>query len=139
MNNIQIQNQELIKISETEINGVLTPSVSARNLHSFLESKRQFSDWIKAKIERLRLQENVDFITISQNCEIANGGYKTILEYFVTIDIAKHIAMMENTDRGFEVRNYFIRLRRKTLPFTAEISGATTQQYNQSNQDRTCP
>ena len=72
MNEIQIQNQELVQISETEINGVLTPSVSARNLHSFLESKRQFSDWIKAKIERLRLQENVDFITISQNCEIAN-------------------------------------------------------------------
>ena len=111
------QNQELIQISETEINGALTPSVSARDLHSFLESKRQFSDWVKAKIERLRLQENIDFICLSQFCETQrkdgqNGVVKST-EYFVTIDIAKHIAMMENTDRGFEVRNYFIECEKK--------------------------
>ena len=117
MSNLQNQTQELVQISESEINGVLTPSVSARDLHSFLESKRQFSDWIKAKIERLRLQENIDFVCLSQFCETqrkdGQNGLTKSTEYFVTIDIAKHIAMMENTDRGFEVRNYFIECEKR--------------------------
>ena len=45
-----IQNQELIQISETEINGVLIKTVSARDLHSFLEVGKDFSTWIKNRI-----------------------------------------------------------------------------------------
>ena len=96
---------ELIKIENKEINNEAVQTVCARDLHAFLESKRQFADWIKAKLERLRLIENKDFVTILS--KTPNGGRPT-LEYFVTLDVAKHIAMMKNTDRGFEVRNYFI-------------------------------
>lgn len=103
---------ELIKIEDKEIDNRAVQTVSARELHKFLESKRQFSDWIKAKLERLRLVENKDFIIISQNCETIdkNGNKKVSVanEYFINLDTAKHIAMMENTDRGFEVRDYFI-------------------------------
>ena len=98
---------ELIKLNEVNIGDETVQTVNARDLHAFLGSKRQFSDWIKAKLERLRLVENKDFITISQSCEKPLGGRPT-LEYFITLDTAKHIAMMENTDRGFEVRDYFI-------------------------------
>ena len=56
-----IQNQGLFQISEIEINGTLTKTVNARDLHSFLESKQDFSTWIKNRIEKydfiLRLKE----------------------------------------------------------------------------------
>jgi hypothetical protein len=35
------------------------------------------------------------------------------VEYFLTIDAAKHIAMMSGTDRGFDVRDYFIECERR--------------------------
>lgn len=105
---------ELIRISEVTINNALVKTVNSRELHSFLGSKRQFSDWIKIKLERLRAKENQDFCSISQSCEKPLGGRPTT-EYYVTLDIAKHIAMMENTDRGFEVRDYFIECEKQLL------------------------
>lgn len=117
--------QELVKIENKEINNEVIQTVNARDLHNFLESKRQFSDWIKTKLERLRAVENKDYLTISQNCEIANGGFKQILEYFITLDLAKHIAMMENTDRGFEVRDYFIECEKQQAQALKALSNVT--------------
>lgn len=105
---------QLIKLNETTLGGKEVNTVSARELHNFLESKRQFSDWIKAKIERLRLVENEHFVIFSQSCEKMSRGRPTE-EYFVTLEMAKHIALMENTDRGFEVRDYFIECERQLL------------------------
>ena len=59
------------------------------------------------------MQENKDFCTSSQLCDTANGGYVEKIEYHITLDTAKHIAMMENTDRGFEVRDYFIQCEKQ--------------------------
>ena len=56
---------ELIKISNVE--GKET--VNARELHDFLENKRQFSDWIKQRIEQYGFEPEKDFISVSQNCE----------------------------------------------------------------------
>lgn len=53
--------------------------------------------------------ENKDYSTISQKCEIANtGGFKEYWEYFLTVDCAKNVSMMENTDNGALCRKYFI-------------------------------
>ena len=112
---------ELIKIENKEINNEAVQTVCARDLHAFLESKRQFADWIKAKLERLRLIENKDFVSISQTCEKPSGGRPTS-EYFITLDTAKHIAMMENTDRGFEVRDYFIECEKQQAKALKAIS-----------------
>ena len=40
MNEIQNQNQEMIKISEMEINGVKVQTVDAEDLYKFLEAKK---------------------------------------------------------------------------------------------------
>ena len=120
---------ELISLTQSAINGELQQTVNARELHAFLESKQDFSTWIKKKLERLRLQENKDFCTAPQIYGTANGGSAERLEYFITLDTAKHIAMMENTDSGFEVRDYFIecekKLREAIKPQPARVIGAT--------------
>ena len=72
MSDIALQNQELIQISETEINGVLIKTVSARDLHSFLESKQDFSTWIKNRIEKYGFVENQDFVRFHKKMEANN-------------------------------------------------------------------
>ena len=42
---------ELIKIETRKINQELVQTISARELHEFLESRQQFSDWIKNRIK----------------------------------------------------------------------------------------
>lgn len=115
---------ELIKIENTTIGDAYVPTVDARDLHQFLESKQQFSDWIKKRIEKLRLLENKDYILISEVYEIKNsrGGDRKSLHYAITLDVAKHIALMENTDRGFEVRDYFIECEKKQAQALRELS-----------------
>ena len=91
--------------------------IDARDLWKQLgEPQGKFADWVKRKITTKKTKggtllfvENKDFVTISQKCEIANtGGFKEHLEYFLTIDCAKNVSMMENTDNGALCRKYFI-------------------------------
>lgn len=102
------QNQnigELIPINEC--NG--KRAVDARMLHTFLESKQQFQDWIKNRINRYGFIENQDFITASQIYETANGGHSTRTEYALTIGMAKELSMVEHSKKGKIARQYFIR------------------------------
>ena len=86
-------------------------TVNARDLHAFLEVKQDFSNWIKKQIERARLVEGRDYIIFAQKGENTGRG-RSSLEYHLTIEAAKHIAMMSGCDKGFEVRDYFLECER---------------------------
>lgn len=109
---------ELIIIRPTLINGAEVNSVNARDLHAVLESKRQFADWIKARIDEVDAIENIDYIVFSQKNE--NGNNKPLIEYILSTDIAKEIAMLERNEIGKKVRRYFIEVEKayqnKTTP-----------------------
>lgn len=105
---------ELIKITTGENGEQL---VNARELHEFLENKRQFADWIKQRIEQYGFKENEDYITeslVSQNCEIKNirGGDRKSVNYIITTDMAKELAMVENNEKGRAARKYFINVEK---------------------------
>lgn len=99
----ETNSKELIKISEQ--NG--KQAVSARELHSFLESKQDFSTWIKARIEKYGFVDNIDF-TLHKFME----GKVWKHEYVLTVDCAKEIAMVEGNEKGKEARKYFIEVER---------------------------
>jgi phage anti-repressor protein len=103
---------ELITISSNTIDGQAVNTVNARDLHSFLEVGKDFSNWIKAQTDRARLVENRDYL-VAQKGEQLPSGLKWLKEYYLTIDAAKHIAMMSGTDKGFDVRDYFIECERR--------------------------
>ena len=95
----------------TKLEGELIPgrtvkTVNAREVWSFLESKRQFADWIKYHIKRFRFVEGRDyFVTICVNSPL--GGRPTV-DFHVTVEMAKHLAMVQRNRKGHAVRKYFI-------------------------------
>ncbi len=84
------------------INGTPTETVSARELHAFLEVGRDFSTWIKDRISKYEFVENTDYIMLPKTGELENKGSQGKIEYFVTLDMAKQLAMVENNDKGYQ-------------------------------------
>ena len=87
-------------------------AVSARDLHTFLESKQQFADWIKNRITKYDLVENVDYVVFHNSMKNLEGGRPQI-EYALTIDAAKELSMVEGNERGKQARKYFIACEQK--------------------------
>ena len=90
----------------------LIQAVNARELHTFLGSKRQFTDWIKKRIGDYDFVENQDFISFHKKMERVVGGTVRI-EYFVSVGMAKELAMVENNEKGKQARKYFIECEKK--------------------------
>lgn len=100
---------ELIKITERD--GL--KAVSARELHAFLESKQDFSTWIKNRIEKYGLTESVDFQAFHRFVECQNGiGGTNRIEYALSVSAAKELSMVEGNEKGKEARRYFITCER---------------------------
>lgn len=105
----------LIPLQVGVMGGQSVQTVNARELHAFLGVSRDFSSWTKDQIERARLVEDRDFIRLPENGERQNQGLsgQGRIDYHLTIEAAKHIAMLCGTDKGFEVRDYFIECERR--------------------------
>lgn len=92
--------QELIKITT---DGQGSKVVSARELYEYLEVKTKFPDWCRRMFE-YGFEEGKDFISILGK---STGG-RPDTDYALTIDTAKEIAMLQRTEKGKRVRQYFI-------------------------------
>ena len=94
-------------------------AVNARDLHAFLESKQEFANWIKNRIEKYGLVENEDYVVFDNSVKNSKGGRPQI-EYALTIDAAKELSMVEGNEKGKQARRYFIAcekaVRENTLP-----------------------
>ena len=104
---------QLIPLQPQTINGNAVETVSARELHTFLEVGRDFSTWIKDRISKYEFVENTDYIMLPKTGELENKGLQGKIEYFVTLDMAKQLAMVENNEKGMQVRKYFIECEKK--------------------------
>ncbi|GEM55277.1 toxin-antitoxin system, toxin component, Bro domain protein [Flavobacterium branchiophilum NBRC 15030 = ATCC 35035] len=99
---------QLITISEN--NG--QKAVSARELHSFLEVGRDFSNWIKNRIQEYGFIENEDFEVFANSGEKEKSG-RPAIEYALTLDMAKELAMVEKNTKGKQARRYFIAIEKQ--------------------------
>jgi phage anti-repressor protein len=97
--------QELIHVTTNEQGSRV---VSARELYDFLEIKRDFSNWCKQMFE-YGFDEGKDFTPILAK---SIGGRPSI-EYVLTLDTAKEIAMLQRSDKGKQARQYFIECERQ--------------------------
>ena len=94
-------------------------AVNARDLHAFLESKRQFGNWISYRIKKYGLIENQDYCEVFNNFVKNPQGGRPQVEYALTLDCAKELSMVEGNAKGKEARQYFIECE-KTLEKVAK-------------------
>lgn len=99
--------KELIRIEKQIINNDEVNSVTARDLWQALESKQEFTHWVKARLEQAYAVENEDYISFDKIIKRETGATKT-REYALSLDLAKNIAMLERNEKGNQVRKYFI-------------------------------
>ncbi len=91
--------QELIKITEND--GVQV--VSMRELSEKLEIKTDFSTWSKRMFD-YGFVENVDYSLL----RIGEGHAHNKIDYVITLDTAKEISMLQKSEKGKMMRQYFI-------------------------------
>lgn len=70
---------ELIKIEKSNVGGDLIETVNARELHQFLEVGKDFSNWIKNRIEQYGFVEGVDYL-INKFIDNPLGG-RPVIDY----------------------------------------------------------
>lgn len=86
--------------------------VNARDLWKALESKQDFSTWIKRRLQDVDAEENLDYILLHKKMEQVSGA-KHLTEYILTMDIAKEMAMLERNEKGKMIRRYFIEAEKR--------------------------
>ena len=86
---------ELIKTTGITLNGDKITAVNARDLWKFLESKQEFANWIKDRVEKYRFVEGKDFLI-----NFSKSLGRPSKEYLISLDMAKELAMVENNERG---------------------------------------
>lgn len=82
------------------------PTVSARDLHEFLEVGTHFKDWFPRMCE-YGFTDNVDYTPLI--FEHPQNGQPT-KDYQLTIEMAKEICMLQRNEKGKQARQYFIQL-----------------------------
>lgn len=85
------------------------PTVSGRELWEALEVETPYTQWFK-RMSEYGFSENVDFVLVSQKCETNNpkNPYTTKTDHQLTIPMAKELCMLQRTDKGKQMRQYFI-------------------------------
>lgn len=86
------------------------PIVSGRQLHEALGVKTKYADWFNRMIE-YGFTENQDFLLLKNEQQTGRGGHNKV-DHIIKLDMAKEIAMIQRTDKGKEVRKYFIQVEK---------------------------
>jgi phage anti-repressor protein len=111
----------LIPVFPRSIGDDTIQTVNARDLHAFLGVKQRFNDWITKRIKQYGFIDGSDF---TRYCEPSNTKINQAIDYFVSIEMAKQLAMVERNEKGQEARLYFLQCekvaqQKQALPIVA--------------------
>lgn len=122
-------NTHLIAVTTGQIDDHNVQLVDARRLHEFLKVRRDFSTWVKGRVQEYGFVEGEDFITFDSPDlvnQTSRGGDRRSIAYILTLDMAKELAMVERTPRGRQARRYFIDCERQLQVMRAQGVGAAS-------------
>lgn len=106
MHNLTVIENELVPVYKTSTGEKV---VYGSELHTVLEVKSKFADWIKNRLNDCEAMENEDFQTFSKKLEKGRPS----VDYIIKLDTAKEMAMLERNEKGKQVRRYFIQIEKK--------------------------
>ena len=110
---------ELVKI--VEHNG--QQMINARDLYEALDVRRDFSNWIKDRIEKYGFEEGKSYLPILANRSGRLSG-KPRQDYLLTIGTAKEIVISENNEKGRKIRLYLIKVE-ESIEYTSNGYGTS--------------
>lgn len=87
--------------------------VNARELWTALKVGRDFSTWVKGRLDEVGAAENLDYCLLTETGEQKGRGGSNRIDYLLTLDTAKEMAMLERNDMGKMVRRYFIEAEKR--------------------------
>ena len=99
---------ELINVT---LNDNHEPVVSGRQLHETLGVNSNYTTWFD-RMTDYGFTENQDYILLSNfGNQTGRGGHNKV-DHIIKLDMAKEIAMIQRTERGKQVRQYFIQVEK---------------------------
>lgn len=98
------------EIINVTLNDNHEPVVSGRQLHEALDVKTKYADWFNRMID-YGFAENQDFLLLKNEQQTGRGGHNRV-DHIIKLDMAKEIAMIQRTERGKQVRQYFIQVEK---------------------------
>lgn len=85
-------------------------AVSARELYDFLQPTERFASWFERQLQ-YGFVVNQDYL----GCEVFNTlARQSLQDYFISVDMAKEISMIQRSDKGKQARQYFIECERRS-------------------------
>lgn len=109
-----VMENELIPITAATIGGENKQTVNAKELHQFLEVGKDFSTWIKDRIVQYQFAEDLDYVKIdSPKSGNQRGGDRRSIDYYISLDMAKELSMVERNEKGKQARQYFIQCEKQ--------------------------
>ena len=86
------------------------PIVSGRTLHKELGVQTEYKKWF-GRMAEYGFTEGDDFVRVTQKWDTP-GGIQNVTDHAIKLDMAKEIAMIQRTEKGKQVRQYFIQVER---------------------------
>ena len=114
--------------------------VSARTLHKNLGLKKKFSAWWEQNSKGFENGSDYTWEPQSYHVQIGNGASRMEDDYLITIDMAKELCMMSKTEKGKEVRKYFIQVEKNwnspdmVMHRALEISNSRVKELENKNE-----
>jgi len=123
--------QDLIPVTLGTFGNQTIPFASAKRLHAFLSIGRDFTSWVKGRIAQYGFVEGDDYLVIDsigtgndrfspERGKTSKGG-RPWIDYLITIDMGKELAMVERNEKGRQVRRYFIECERQVKVAAAMV------------------
>ena len=109
---VEIDDKTLRQLIPLVMDNPQEPRVNARHLHQFLQVGKDFSTWINDRIKRYGFACGKDFVKTEDLSSPVSGSAKArpqiVIEYWLSVGMAKELSMVERNAQGTRARRYFI-------------------------------
>lgn len=122
----------IVPVISGQIGGRETNIASERALHKALGVGRDFTNWIKGRIDQYGFIAGTDYIRVENlsTPKRASTKFRQQIEhdYLLSLDMAKEMAMVERNEQGRAVRRYFIQCEEALQLSAPEIAAKYRRQ-----------
>lgn len=108
MNGLTIFSTDLIPVYTTSTGEKV---VIGRELHASLKIGKDYSSWFRKMVD-YGFKKNEDFTLLPRSGEQKGSGGHNKIDHVLKFDMAKHICMIQRTEKGKEIRQKLIELEK---------------------------